>query len=129
MGWTVGRQTREELITELLGLRHHETVAHRLVAGRLWCVKRYLRDGKQRQYIALFLLQDFGRGEYGYKDLDETQHPAYYDCPLEFLAQVEPYAPLHGARAWRDGVRAFHAGGSALATRVRRAHARSVVHG
>ncbi len=129
MGWTIGRHTREELIEELLGPRHHETVAHTVIDNRLWCVKRYLRDGQERKYIALFLLEAFGAHEYGYKDMDETVHPYYYDCPLEFLQQVESYPPMGSGADWRACVRAFHAGASPAALRARLARQRSAAHG
>jgi len=109
MGWTVGRQTRQELIAELLGPRHHETVAHTVIDDHLWCVKRYLRNGQERKYVALFVLEPFGKDEYGYKDFDETVHPPYYDCPLEFIELVEPYPPLGSGADWRACVRAHHA--------------------
>lgn len=129
MGWTVGRHTRDELVQELLGPRHHETVAHRLIGNRLWCVKRYEREGKERLYIALFLLEAFGAFEYGYKDMDETMHPWYYDCPLELLDMVEPYEARGSAAEWRECVRAYHAGGSIEQMRVRLAQKRSAAHG
>lgn len=129
MGWTVGPQTREELITELLGPRHHETVAHTVIGNHLWCVKRYLRDGQERKYIALFILEAFGAFEYGYKDMDETQHPYYYDCPLEFLELVEPFEARGSAADWRECVRAWHAGGSVAQLRLRLAQKGSQAHG
>lgn len=129
MGWTVGPQTREELIAELLGPRHHESVAHRLIDNRLWCVKRYLRDGQERRYICLFLIEQFGAFDHGYKDMDESVHPYFYDCPLEFLHKVESYEAPGSAAEWRDCVRAFHEGGTELAARVRAAHARQVSRG
>ena len=129
MGWTVGRHTREQLIEELLGPRHHETVAHTVIGNRLWCVKRYLRDGQERKYIVLFLLEAFGAHEYGYKDMDETVHLYYYDCPLAFVDLVEPYAPRGAAADWRACVRAYHAGGSVAQLRARLAQKRSAAHG
>lgn len=41
---------------------------------------------------------------FGLKDMDESSHPYYYSCPLEFLSGV----PVTNEK-WREGVRAFHA--------------------
>jgi len=112
MGMTVCLATREELIERLLSSRHHETVASHLVEDRLWAVKRYVRNGAECKYIALFVLYPFPPNEYGYKDMDESQHPFHYDCPLSFIDMTEPYQPLGSASEWRAAVRSFHAGAS-----------------
>lgn len=103
MGWTFTRgATKAEVIAQLLGERHHKTMAHAVVGNSLWCVKAYQREGKERRYIALFLLDQCGGG-WGYKDLCESMHPYYYNCPLHFLA----LAPVAND-AWRAKVYEFH---------------------
>lgn len=64
-------------------------------------------------FIALFLLQ-CDRGCWGYKDMDESCGPCYYDCPLKFLEQApEPQGfnrdHVGSGRSWRDHVRDHHA--------------------
>jgi hypothetical protein len=105
MGWTFTQKTRGALVAELLGDRHHKTLAHGLVGNSLWCVKTYQREGQERRYIALFLLDrgSWGPGGWGYKDLCESMHPYYYNCPLHFLA----LAPVAN-EAWRAKVYEFH---------------------
>jgi hypothetical protein len=40
----------------------------------------------------------------GYKDMDETMHPYYYNCPLSYLDEVTE--PLNSrSREWREKVR------------------------
>ena len=58
-----------------------------------------------RRWIGLDLISKDSSG-YGYKDMDESVHPYYYDCPLKFLDMV----PEVASQDWRDGVREFHAG-------------------
>ena len=53
--------------------------------------------------ILLYLLQSFGKNEYGYKDLCESVHPYQYNCPLKFLKQAKVEC-----QEWRDEVVKFH---------------------
>lgn len=48
-----------------------------------------------------------GGSEWGYKDMDESMHPYYYDCPLELL-DIVPTPDNQNAREWRENVRKFH---------------------
>jgi len=56
------------------------------------------------RWIGLDLISKDSSG-YGYKDMDESVHPYYYDCPLKFLDMV----PEVASQDWRDGVLQFHA--------------------
>lgn len=40
---------------------------------------------KTGEVWALIALTDIADGEFGYKDMDETMHPYYYDCPNSIL--------------------------------------------
>ena len=51
--------------------------------------------------IGFYLMEK--RGSWGYKDMDESMHPYYYDCPLAWLDK----SPVAN-QAWRDGVIAHH---------------------
>ncbi|MDR0578706.1 MAG: hypothetical protein LBI87_14540 [Candidatus Accumulibacter sp.] len=117
MGWYFTRQSRSEMIAELIapqetGHARAQTIAHALRGNVLWSVvevtdkvtdkNRDLAPGPQR-FIRCDLLQGSG-GEWGYKPLDESMHPFYYSCPLRYL----DLAPEQ-SHAWREGVRAYHA--------------------
>jgi hypothetical protein len=131
MGITVCRLSRTQLIERLLSSEYHETLAHHLVQDRLWAVKSYDRNGVQWKYIALFLLIPYPPNEFGYKDMDETCHPFYYDCPLHMLEMVEAYEPFGSAAAWRKGVRQFHSGVSRqdIMNEVRARSMKELAHG
>lgn len=60
--------------------------------------------GRPRAYFGLVVLTQRGRGDFGYKEMDETVHPFYYDMPARMLARLEKLSPDCGeqARAWRD---------------------------
>jgi hypothetical protein len=130
MGWYFSRQTRDQLISELVESRESErarsmVIAYSLRGNVLWSVVRAtakqadvlgLAVGESMQFIRCDLLQRSG-DSWGYKPMDESAHPYYYSCPLSYLEM----APVQSAE-WRDGVRAYHE-----QRRVRRAHRAPVI--
>jgi hypothetical protein len=58
--------------------------------------------GYDHKIIGLYLMERKS-GLWGYKDLDESSHPYYYDCPVKWLDE----APVAN-QAWRDGVHAHY---------------------
>ena len=117
MGWYFSRQTRDQLIRELIRPQESErarseVIAHTLRGNLLWSVVRVtakqagvldLAEGESATFIRCDLLQGSG-GEWGHKPLDESMHPYYYSCPLRYLDM----APVRSSE-WREGVRAHHA--------------------
>jgi hypothetical protein len=82
----------------------------KLVRQAATCYGRHLwslletPDG--RRFINLDLIDKSG-DQWGYKDMDESCGPCYYDCPLAFLDEAT--APDNDfANDWRGKVRAFH---------------------
>lgn len=116
MGWYFSRQTRAQLIQELIRPQdsdraHSEVIAHTLRGNVLWSVVRVtakqagvldLAEGESTTFIRCDLLQGSG-GEWGHKPLEESMHPYYYTCPLRYLDM----APQRCA-TWRARVHAFH---------------------
>jgi hypothetical protein len=78
---------------------------HTVNGNRLWAVGQS-RDGTR--YVILFKLENGGRIGWGYKPLDETVGPCYYDCPLEYVQEVEAFPPIAYAEEWRAKVYAHH---------------------
>jgi hypothetical protein len=117
MGWYFSRQSRDQLIRELIEPQESErarsvVLAHTLRSNVLWSLVRVtakqagaldLAVGESTTFIRCDLLQGSG-GEWGYKPMDESMHPYYYSCPLRYLDR----APVRCAE-WREGVRAYHA--------------------
>ena len=117
MGWYYSRQTRAQLIQELIQPQegepaHYQVIAHTLHGNVLWSVVRItakeagafgLDVGESTTFIRCDLLQGSGN-DWGYKPLEETMHPYYYSCPLHYLDMAPEQC-----RDWRDGVRAHHA--------------------
>jgi hypothetical protein len=108
--------TRDQLIRELTATEDTErsrieVIDHSLVGNVLWTVVRVtakqagvlgLAPGESATLIGCHLLESEGR-EWGYKSLDEAEHPYYYSCPLRYLDM----APQRCA-TWRARVHAFH---------------------
>src|SRR5574337_719100 len=95
MGWTFVRQTRDQLIRELLAPQASE---------RACCEVMGHAAGESVCYIGCHLLESSG-GDWGYKSLDESVHPYYYSCPLRYLDMAPVQSP-----EWRERVHRFHAG-------------------
>lgn len=112
MGWLHTRGfTRQDMVRECIKDQPasgdtYRTLAHRAVGNQLWTVQVLVDaagNGLRKPEIVLFLLRGDRNFGWGYKDMTESMHPYYYDCPLAFLAMAPEVSP-----AWRDGVRARH---------------------
>lgn len=113
MGWLFTyNSTKQELIRARTALWETDATCGEILAycvrgNGLWKVVEVedrRTDAKER-YIALDrLAYDKGSRGWGYKDLYESEHPYYYDCPLGYLDMV-PVA----CEGWRALVRAYHA--------------------
>lgn len=67
-----------------------------------------LKSADGNHIIGLDLLQGGGRNQgWGYKDMDESCGPCYYDCPISYLDY--PAEPKGYAVGFREKVRAHHA--------------------
>ncbi len=125
MGWDFARgQTREQLIAELT--RNESNPERDLVClahcykstwtteGNLWSVREVRHKDasgavvKIERLIALDLCECRPQYGWGYKGMDESVGPCYYDCPLKYLDMV-PQAEGPYAAGWREKVRAYHA--------------------
>jgi len=60
------------------------------------------------RFVNLDLMERGSDGSWGYKDMDETMGPFYYDCPLSLLKVAGP-TKHDSARRWRDEVEARQA--------------------
>ena len=129
MGWTFHyHTTKDQLIRSLLEPRVYirdngtpvriEPLRHTVRGTHLWSLWQELIGDQATRYIVLHLLAaDRKHDGYGYKDMDETMHPYYYDCPVTWLDDLtEP--ENDGSREWRAKVREWHAHEKAHKRRV-----------
>lgn len=107
MGWSSSSSWQDK--TTIVDLILHasfwhpqvQVINHRTNGNHLWMLVFDSRDNSRT--IELALLHKFDEG-WGYKIIDETCGPTYYDCPLSFLNQcTEP--KNNYAKEWREKVR------------------------
>ena len=126
MGWTYPADvSRKELIEQRTRpwdrqlndvLVKSNCLAHCFRGGRfsgvLWAVweRTFERDGEQvertQRWITCDLIRCHG-GDWGYKDMQEAEHPYYYSCPQKYLDLV-PIEQYGGHLDWRLEVRSRH---------------------
>jgi hypothetical protein len=93
--------TKEDVVRELLA--RFSPQDHKLCGESLWAVVQDLgEDLTEQPTIVCFRLQQFPDG-WGHKQLPESIHPFYYDCPLRMLELARV-----SCRPWRAAVRAWH---------------------
>lgn len=114
MGWMSGWRSRSELVNHLTypqkwekdGQQQELRVVKKCFRGNnLWTIMERFVDGKQTdKFIVLFLLRRFGQDDWGYKDIEESCGPMYYNCPVKWLDEV-PEPDSGYVAAWREEVR------------------------
>lgn len=116
MGWTfpygaTRRQVIEELTIaerlygEKMGGGCFRTLRHCCRGNVLYALHETVKgDGTSNKWIGVYLLQRDGSGDWGYKDMDESMHPYYYNCPVSYLDEADE-PTTDGAREWRAEVR------------------------
>ncbi|MCL2872801.1 MAG: hypothetical protein FWF41_07500 [Betaproteobacteria bacterium] len=114
MGWHYFADTKQELIERLIATEKNsdgttfKTIAHSLnkEGNILWTVTCVTHsDGNSRKFITCYLVEgEDGKWGWGYKDITESEHPGYYDCPLIYLKMVKD-SPN---QEWRAKVLADH---------------------
>lgn len=109
MGWLFGWNTRKQLAEHLISGNGVNTIKHCWKGNNLWAVQEgRTHDDKPVTFIALYLVRggNNSRDGWGYKDMDETTGPYYYNCPLSYLDMVPD--PGGYATEWRAKVREHH---------------------
>lgn len=116
MGWLFGWNTRKELADHLISGNGVRTLKHCFKGNNLWAVQEYTHPETNvtTRFIALYLLRgrnkpsfDYHSDGWGYKDMDESAGPYYYNCPLAYLDMVPD--PGGYATEWRAKVREYWA--------------------
>ena len=116
MGWLFSTNwpTRASMREHLCNDNGLKTIKSCWKGNNLWAVQEYTYDqgekaGQTVRFIALYLVRWHGgdcKG-WGYKDMDESAGPYYYNCPLSYLDMVPD--PGGYATEWRAKVREQHA--------------------
>ena len=106
MGWLTSRKWTKQTLVERLTASEEKNgivrtcLKHSLKGNVLWTVWEISFPYKPTtRFIGCDLLSNSSRGEWGYKDMDESCGPYYYTCPISFFKLV-PVAN----QQWRDEV-------------------------
>ncbi len=125
MGWTfTSGATRADVIrVQTKGFVNDSgklaCIAKCCTGNNLWAVfertvKERTEDGtvtpaRTYRFICLFMLSNHRSYGWGYKDVDESMGPTYYNCPLKYIEMAEampmPAVEMHYAAEWRQAVR------------------------
>lgn len=114
MGWLIGWSSKEALVKHLTTQQNISVsgevrlIDHSLVGNNLWLL---LQRGSTKFIVLALLKYARGAGTYGadwgYKDMDESMHPYYYDCPERLLKQSNCDNPT--SIGWRAQCRKWRA--------------------
>lgn len=109
MGWLFPYgATRRQVIDELTqgrvdGGHEFRTLRKCFRGNTMYALHESGPLGETTKWIGVYLLQRQG-GSWGYKDMCETLHPFYYDCPVSYLDEADE--PMNdSAKEWRSIVR------------------------
>jgi len=109
MGWTYPHDaSRRDVIDELTRDQSTEGKVFRTLrkcfrGNTMYALHESGPVGETKKWLAVYLLQR-SQGSWGYKDMDESMMPYYFDCPVSYLdAADEPVG--ESASEWRAEVR------------------------
>ena len=102
MGWLYTQGfDKSRLVADLRKQLEKKLIKSTVVGNCFWAL---INSESHGVIILLCLLQSGRQDGWGYKDMDESMHPYYYSCPLNYLEK----APV-ACQKWRDWVVKFHA--------------------
>jgi hypothetical protein len=105
MGWLFCASSKDELVAhierDLSGVPGLTILGKAVRGSRLW----YAVERGEQRFIVLYLTEGDrsqpAHYRWGYKDMDESMHPYYYDCPIRLL----DLTPQAIESEWRKAVR------------------------
>lgn len=122
MGWYYSHDaSRRDIIDELTPDRVTDGKVFRTLrkcfrGNTMYALHESGPEGETKKWIGVYLLQRSDIG-WGYKPMDETMHPYYFDCPVSYLDAADEPAS-EDARKWREEVRARAAARAAKKPKV-----------
>ena len=111
MGWSFGYgDSKEDVIADRTKTCENEhgiwkTIKYSVRGNVIYSVREVTnkKSGEVSRFIAVDLLGNPDRSGWGYKDLDESCGPYYFDCPVSYFKLAGP--PVNETAAeWREAV-------------------------
>jgi len=112
MGWLYSNGTRKDNIRRITDVQytasgevHSKTLRYCLRGNNLWALTELCVGPEAGQkYITLYLLRKDHYGEgWGYKSIDESCGPCYYNCPKSYIKEASEPINQYAAE-WREAV-------------------------
>ena len=110
MGWLFTQgATRADIIEDLTreqvtDERVFRTLRKCFRGNTMYALHESGKPGELKKWLCVYLLQTDGKYGWGYKDMDETMGPYYFDCPVSYLDEADPPTSETAAK-WREEVR------------------------
>lgn len=108
MGWTYYQATYykkdgtidrlEQCRAEFRKYPSWATIVKDIIVGNVYYAA--MKSSKSGEIWALIVVTETDGNEFGYKDMDETCGPYYYDCPIGILKLLSPIENKY-AQEWR----------------------------
>lgn len=126
MGWTVLYRSNspknyaeeKKIIRDLFQPADKLEVVQMSKKGSVWYVAVRNLVMEDKPVSAVVIKTSTQNGEFGYKDMDETMHPYYYDAPISLINKLTP-TDNENANEWRNNVRQKHEAAKTLNKKVR----------
>ena len=101
MGTISGFDSRKHVVDTLVAMYNNDnfTIIDRKATnfGRhLWML---IQPKEGPSFVCLFKLSNY-KGDWGYKEIDESMGPAQWDCPVSLIQQADPPTTQY-AIEWR----------------------------
>lgn len=111
MGWTGIRNTmitdtpkaRRELVDSIFNTGGYHVIKSSMHNSTYYAAVRH----PEGHVFGLVVLTQVMRGEFMYKEMDESEHPYYYDCPITILNLLSPTENEREIE-WRERCRERH---------------------
>lgn len=107
MGWLFSDRwlSRKDIGDHLINGNGVKTIKYRWVGCNLYCVHEHTNEqGETTRWACIYLTKGKKGFAHGYKDMDETMGPYYYDFPVSWLDMLSP-CDSENALGWRKCVR------------------------
>ena len=111
MGWLFQYGAKKQDVIDDIVKRDGDckTLRYSTRGGILWVLHKapLEKDKDPVRFIAGYLLSADDDGNWGYKCVDESMGPLYYDCPKTYIRDASP--PVNQTAAdWRAKVLEYH---------------------
>ena len=104
MGTISGYWSRQDVVSDLIN--QYTSDRFSIIDKKTTNFGRHLwmliQPKEGNSFVCLFKLSSYG-GDWGYKAIDESMGPCYWDCPVSLIQQADPPTTDYATK-WRNDV-------------------------